>query len=276
MVPRRRFANASRLFNRAAKRRSSRYSSEHPELADLCPADGTHDASSGGRTGRAAMDEMAARSWRGCQRRAATSRTKAHVSGSTPKAGLRSTLPLPARQRRWLFDNAEFRTCRRQLLLEHGAQLSPISAAALGRWDYLEKRSRQELEAKGVLEAAVMGNQIEVPAPLARSGSRSGRAHPGRSRLPSRVWSAGGPLFQAVVLNRIGMARLAAGARRRSECERIGPRARRHTAPTTSRNPEMIALIEQYGGWIDAGSAGYARPDGNRAKDARWGNRSAP
>ena len=25
------------------------------------------------------------------------------------------------------------------------------------------------------------------------------------------------------------------------------------------RNPEMIALIEQYGGWIDPGSAGYAR-----------------
>src|SRR5205085_2285480 len=25
------------------------------------------------------------------------------------------------------------------------------------------------------------------------------------------------------------------------------------------RNPEMIALLEQYGGWIDPGSAGYAR-----------------
>jgi len=25
------------------------------------------------------------------------------------------------------------------------------------------------------------------------------------------------------------------------------------------RNPEMIALIERYGGWIDPGSAGYAR-----------------
>ena len=25
------------------------------------------------------------------------------------------------------------------------------------------------------------------------------------------------------------------------------------------RNPDMIALIERYGGWIDCGSAGYAR-----------------
>ena len=39
----------------------------------------------------------------------------------------------------WVFDNQKFERAA-ALLLEHGAQLSPISAAALGRWDYLEKR----------------------------------------------------------------------------------------------------------------------------------------
>jgi len=31
---------------------------------------------------------------------------------------------------------------RREFLLEHGAQLTPLSAASLGRWDYLEKFSK--------------------------------------------------------------------------------------------------------------------------------------
>ena len=38
-----------------------------------------------------------------------------------------------------------------------------------------------------------------------------------------------------------------------------GPRVRPTYRAYGGRNPEMIALIEQYGGWIDPGSAGYAR-----------------
>ncbi len=69
------------------------------------------------------------------------------------------------------------------------------------------------------------------------------------------TWSSGGPLFQAVVLNRIGMVRLL--------LERgADPNARVFTAGSAADkaygggNSEMIALIEQYGGWIAAGLAG--------------------
>ena len=72
----------------------------------------------------------------------------------------------------WLFDNRQFERVA-ALLLEHGAQLSPLSAATLGRWDYLAKCSRQELEGTGVLEAAVKGNHPDVLAPFARPRPRS-------------------------------------------------------------------------------------------------------
>ncbi len=61
----------------------------------------------------------------------------------------------------WLFNNDKFQPAAR-LLLEHCAELSPLSAAALGRWDYLEKFSKQDLEGKGVLEAAVKGDQPDT------------------------------------------------------------------------------------------------------------------
>jgi ankyrin repeat protein len=156
----------------------------------------------------------------------------------------------------WIFDNEKFaRTAA--LLLEHGAQLSPISAAALGHWDYLEKRSKQDLEGKGVLEAAVKGNQGEVLRRLLDAGlDPDERTQVGS--LAEQTWSAGGPLFQAVVLHRIEMARLL--------LERgADPNANVWTAGSASYrayvggNPETIVLVERYGGWIDAGSAGYAR-----------------
>jgi hypothetical protein len=76
--------------------------------------------------------------------------------------------------------------------------------------------------------------------------------------MEEQTWSAGGPLFQAVVLDHIDMARLL--------LERgADPNANVFTAGSATyrayegRNPEMIALLTQYGGWIDPGSAGYAR-----------------
>ena len=143
------------------------------------------------------------------------------------------------------------------LLLDHGAELSPLSAAALGRWDYLATRSKQELEGKGVLEAAVKGNHPDVLRRLLDLGldpdERTQIGH-----LAEQTWSAGGPLFQAVVLNRIEMARLLLerGADPNASVWTSGSPAFR---AYDGRNPEMIALIEQYGGWIDPGSAGYAR-----------------
>jgi ankyrin repeat protein len=65
-------------------------------------------------------------------------------------------------------------------------------------------------------------------------------------------------LFQAVLLNRIEMARLLLehGADPNASVWAAGSPAYR---AYDGRNTEMIALIERYGGWIDPGSAGYAR-----------------
>jgi ankyrin repeat protein len=156
----------------------------------------------------------------------------------------------------WLFNNDRFQQAGK-LLLERGAELSPLSAAALGRWDYLEKFSKQQLEGKGVLEAAVRGDQ---PDTLRRLLDLS--LDPDEpiqvGHMEEKTWSSGGPVFQAVVLNRIGMARLL--------LERGGdPNANVFTAGSAayraydSGNPELIGLMEKYGGWIDAGAAGYAR-----------------
>ena len=156
----------------------------------------------------------------------------------------------------WLFNNEKFQAAAK-LLLEHGAELSQLSAAALGRWDYLKQFSNQDLEGKGVLEAAVKGNQPDTMLRLLDLGlDPDERIQVGH--MEEQTWSAGGPLFQAVVLNRIDMARLLLerGADPNVHVFTAGSAAYR---AYHSRNPEMIALIEKYGGWIDPGSAGYAR-----------------
>ncbi len=165
-------------------------------------------------------------------------------------------MPLPARGGDWVFDNQKFERAA-ALLLEHGALLSPISAAALGRWDYLEKCSRQDLDGKGVLEAAVKGNHVVVLRRLLDLGlDPDERRQVGH--IAEQTWSAGGPLFQAVVLNRIEMARLLLerGADPNANVWTSGSPASR---AYDGRNPEIIALIEKHGGGIDPGAAGYAR-----------------
>jgi ankyrin repeat protein len=156
----------------------------------------------------------------------------------------------------WVFDNRKFEGVA-ALLLEHGAELNPISAAALGRSDYLENCPTEGLARKGVLEAAVKGERIEVLRRLLdRNLDPDERTQVGH--IAEQNWSAGGPLFQAVVLNRIEMARLLLerGADPNAGVWCSG-------SPTyqayVGGNPEMIALLTQHGGWIDAGSAGYAR-----------------
>lgn len=74
----------------------------------------------------------------------------------------------------------------------------------------------------------------------------------------SRKWSASGPLFQAVILNRIDMARvlLERGADPNAQVFTAGsPAARAYEGG----DREMIALIEKFGGWLDAASAGAMR-----------------
>jgi ankyrin repeat protein len=156
----------------------------------------------------------------------------------------------------WHFDTQKFQRVA-EFLLRHGAQLSPLSAATLGRWDYLEKLSKQDLEGKGVLEAAVKGDQLDVVRGLLDLGlDPDERVQVGA--VAEQSWSAGGPLFQAVVLKRREIARLLLerGADPNASVWTSGSatyRAYEHN------DPELIELMERYGGWIDAGSAGYAR-----------------
>ena len=215
----------------------------HPELAEICLADGRtmlHQAAGLGAT----------RFMKWLLDRGADVNRNSH-RGWTPL-----DYAVDGRGAAGVFDNRKFEHAA-ALLMEHGAQLSPISAAALGRWDYLERHSKQELEGKGVLEAAVKGNRYEVLRRLLDLGldpdERTQAGH-----IAEQNWSAGGPLYQAVVLNRMEMARLL--------LERgADPNANVWTSGSPTfrayggRNPEMIELLEQYGGWIDPGSAGYAR-----------------
>ena len=124
-----------------------------------------------------------------------------------------------------------------------------------------------------MLEAAVKGNHSEVLRRLLDLDlDPDERTQVGQ--IAEQSWSAGGPLFQAVVLNRIEMARLL--------LERgADPNANVWTSgsPTyrayQSRNPEMIALLDTL--WrLDRPRLGrLCAADRNRAQDAGGGYRSA-
>jgi ankyrin repeat protein len=216
---------------------------EHPELAEICPSNGVtllHQMA-----GRGALLVMQWLLNRG-----------ADVNRKSQQGWTPLDYAATGRGGDWLFDNSKFKRVA-EFLLERGAHLSPLSAAALGRGEYLEDFSKQDLEGKGVLEAAVKGDQPDILRRLLELGlDPDERTQVGQ--IAEQTWSAGGPLFQAVVLERIGMARLLLehGADPNAEVWTSGSPAFR---AYDGRNPEMIALIERYGGWIDPGSAGYAR-----------------
>src|SRR5205823_2595236 len=120
----------------------------HPELAQMCPPNGLtmlHQMA-----GQGALLVMKWLIDRG-----------ADVNRKSREGWTPLDFAATGRGGEWLFDNPKFERVAR-LLLEHGAQLSPLSAATLGRWGYLGKCSRQELEGKGILEAAVKGNQPDI------------------------------------------------------------------------------------------------------------------
>jgi ankyrin repeat protein len=217
---------------------------QHPELGDVCPPTGLtmlHQA--------AGFGAVKLVDW--LLQRDASNVNKRSEEGWTP-----IEFAATGRMGPWLFDIDTFRRVA-SVLVDHGAEIGPLSAAALGRSEYFARRTKGELEAKGVLEAAVKGRQMGLLLQLLDLG-----LHPDErmqvGSLAEQAWSAGGPLFWAVEFNDLEMARLllARGADPNANVWTAGSPAYR---AYYGRKPEMIALMEQHGGWIDPGSAGYAR-----------------
>jgi ankyrin repeat protein len=150
------------------------------------------------------------------------------------------------------------------LLIERGAELSPLAAAALGRWDYLASCPLHSLQGKGLLQAAVRGDRPDVLRRLLEMGlDPNERMQIGQ--LEDQTFSSGGPLLEAVNTGRIDMARLllAHGADPNASVFTSGSAT---AAAYTGGSPRghapdqaMIDLMVEHGGWIDAASVGYLR-----------------
>src|SRR5258708_26530551 len=150
------------------------------------------------------------------------------------------------------------------LLIERGAALTPLSAAALGRSDYLASCPLDSLQGKGLLQAAVRSDSPAVLRQLLDMGlDPDERTELGQHE--DQTFSKGGPLLEAVNTGRIDMARvlLEHGADPNAQVFASGSPTyaayhggspRRHVA-----DPGMIELIVKHGGWIDAASVGYLR-----------------
>jgi ankyrin repeat protein len=150
------------------------------------------------------------------------------------------------------------------LLIECGAELTPLAAAALGRWDYLASCSLDSLQGKGVLQAAVRGDRPDVLRRLLELGlDPNERMQIGQ--IEDQTFSSGGPLLEAVNTERIDMARLllAHGADPNASVFTSGSATAAAYTGGSPRSHEpdqmMIDLLVEHGGWIDAGSVGYLR-----------------
>jgi ankyrin repeat protein len=150
------------------------------------------------------------------------------------------------------------------LLIEHGAELTPLAAAALGRWDYLASCPLESLQGKAVLQAAVRGDRPDVLRRLLELGlDPNERMQLGQ--LEEQTFSSGGPLLEAVNTGRIDMARLllAHGADPNASVYTAGSAtgaAYNGGSPHThAPDQAMIDLMVEHGGRLDAGSVGYLR-----------------
>jgi ankyrin repeat protein len=150
------------------------------------------------------------------------------------------------------------------LLIERGAELTPLAAAALGRWDYLASCPLESVQGKAVLQAAVRGDRLDVLRRLLEQGlDPNERMQLGQ--LEEQTFSSGGPLLEAVNTGRIDMARLllAHGADPNASVFTSGSAtaaAYNGGSPRThAPDQAMIDLMVEHGGWIDAASVGYIR-----------------
>src|SRR5215471_4326370 len=150
------------------------------------------------------------------------------------------------------------------LLVERGAALTPRSAAALGRSDYLASCPLDSLQGKNLLQVAVRSDRPVVLRQLLDMGlDPDERMQIGAHE--DQTFTTGGPLMEAVNTGRIEMARtlLEHGADPNAQvwtsgsptfAAYCGGSPRRHTPDRA-----MIYLTVKYGGWIDAASVGYLR-----------------
>jgi ankyrin repeat protein len=150
------------------------------------------------------------------------------------------------------------------LLIERGAELTPLAAAALGHWDYLASCPLESLQGKAVLQAAVRGDRPDVLRRLLERGlDPNERMQLGQ--LEDQTFSSGGPLLEAVNTGRIDMARLllSHGADPNASVYTAGSAtgaAYNGGSPRThAPDQAMIDLMVEHGGWIDASAVGYLR-----------------
>jgi ankyrin repeat protein len=150
------------------------------------------------------------------------------------------------------------------LLVERGGALTPRSAAALGRGDYLASCPLDSLQGKDLLQVAVRSDRPAVLRQLLEMGlDPDERMQIGAHE--DQTFSAGGPLMEAVNTGRIEMARmlLEHGADPNAQVWTSGsPTFAAYSGgspPTHAPDPAMIDLLLKHGGWIDAASVGYVR-----------------
>jgi hypothetical protein len=150
------------------------------------------------------------------------------------------------------------------LLIERGAELTPLAAAALGRWDYLASCPVDSLQGTPVLQAAVRGDRPDVLRRLLERGLDPNEQMQ-LGQIEDQTFSSGGPLLEAVNTGRIDMARLllAHGADPNASVYTAGSATAAAynggSPPTHTPDQATIDLMVQHGGWIDAGSVGYIR-----------------
>lgn len=150
------------------------------------------------------------------------------------------------------------------LLIERGGALTPRSAAALGRGDYLASCPLDALQGKDMLHVAVRNNRPAVLRQLLEMGVDPDERMP-IGNLEDQTFSAGGPLMEAVNTGRIEMARLLLehGADPNAQVWTSGsPTFAAYSGgspPSHAPDPAMIDLMLKHGGWIDAASVGYVR-----------------
>ena len=153
------------------------------------------------------------------------------------------------------------------LLIERGATLTLLSAAALGRWDDLASRPLDSLRGKALLQAAVRGNHPDVLRGLLELGlDPNERVQLGQHE--DQTFTAGAPLMEAVNTGRTDLARLLLehGADPNAGVFTSGsPTFAAYAGGSPhahAPDPAMIDLMVQHGGWIDAEAVGYLRrPD---------------